>query len=171
MHSLRPIIAGLALCTGSIAYSAYEFYVKVKGVAQDSPAGPVYLLVEGRDADGDGVSDQGILRLACAQRALRSASLRWNVKSPRDAASGQASGKQSAGPVTKHLGQPKIEDFVAASIDLPKITPKIAKEQHGRAAGSSGWEPIAFADPDAACAAAAEAAATVKKSKSNISTN
>ena len=167
MNSLRPIVAGVALCTASIAYSAYDFYVKVKAVAQDAPAGPVYLFVDA-DSDGDGASDEGIIRLACTGSTLHTASLHWTGKGARDAASGQASGKQGK----KMMGAPKIGEATAVtSIGLPKITPKIAKEHHGRTAASRGWEPITFTDTAAACAAAAEAAVLVKKSKSNISTN
>ena len=167
MNRLTPIAAGLALCTASMAYSAYEFYVKVKAVAQDAPEGPVYMFVDG-DSDADGASEEAIIRLACSEERLRSASMLWTDKSPSDAAGGHTSEKQRK----KMMGNPKMgEATEVADISLPKITPKIAKEHHGRTAAPRGWEPIEFSDPAAACAAAARAVAIVKKSKSNISTN
>lgn len=164
MLCLRPVLAGLALCTATMAHSAYEFYVKVKGAGQDAPDGPVYLLVEAERDAATGASREGMVRLACDGDRLRNAGLRWTETAPRR-------GGNTPDTERKMMGAPKIGEATAlTSIDLPKITPKIAKESHGRAA-APGWQPIDFADPAAACAAAAEAAAIVKKSKSNISTN
>ena len=167
MHSLRPIVAGIALCTATISYSAYEFYVKVKAVAQDGRGGPVYLFVESDRTPTGGSSQEAVIRVLCAGGTLRSASWKWEATRQDEGSGDQASGKR------KMLGAPKIGEATAVtSIDLPKITPKIAKEHHGRSPVPPGWEPITFSDPAAACAAAEKASAVlVKKSKSNLSTN
>jgi len=49
------------------------------------------------DLDGDGVNDEGWLRVACADGAVSAVSY-YSVKSPRDAASGMASGKRMHKP-------------------------------------------------------------------------
>lgn len=49
------------------------------------------------DLDGDGVADEGWLRVACGDGAVAAASY-YSVQSPRDAASGMASGRRMHKP-------------------------------------------------------------------------
>ena len=51
------------------------------------------------DLDGDGVDDEAWLRVACADGEVTTASY-YSVKSPRDAASGMATGKRMHKPFT-----------------------------------------------------------------------
>lgn len=155
MHSLRATVACVALFSAAASPAAYEFYVTVKAASQEGRSGPILFFVEGeRGADGT-PGRAGVIRLVCADGAVQSASLLWT---------GDEGGR-------KMMGAPKIGEATAiSSIGLPKITPKIAKESHGKrtAAPSSGWEPIDFADSAAACAAAAEAARSINTSRSNV---
>lgn len=153
MHSLRATVACVALFSAAASPAAYEFYVTVKAAAQEGRSGPILFFVEGeRGADGT-PGRAGVIRLVCADGAVRSASLLWT---------GNEGGR-------KMMGAPKIGEATAiSSIGLPKITPKIAKESHGkRTAASSGWEPIDFADSAAACAAAKKASWMINTSRSN----
>src|SRR5438874_4351293 len=59
---------------------------------------PAYLEVHAGDLDGDGLPDDAYLRLTCADGKLQQAS--YEVKSPRDIATGQASGKRQHGSIT-----------------------------------------------------------------------
>lgn len=128
-----------------------NFDLTIEGVAVQD--GHTYLKVQSsRDLDADGVPDEGVVRLECAGGKLRAA--HYNVKSPRDSASGQASGKRTHHPVTfvKEWGPttPQLYQAKFTSIEHPRITPKIAKESHGRFAASE-WVPITFSDSATIC--------------------
>src|SRR5437764_1274192 len=56
---------------------------------------PAYLEVHAGDLDGDGLPDDAYLRLTCDAGKLQQAA--YEVKSPRDIATGQASGKRQHG--------------------------------------------------------------------------
>ena len=58
----------------------------------------LYAVVSAADVDGDGVMDQGWLRVACTQGAM--SAVYYAVASPRDAASGMPTGKRQHGSVT-----------------------------------------------------------------------
>lgn len=127
-------------------------HLVIKGVAVQG--GRTYLNVQGSaDIDEDGVPDGGIVRLQCTGGELRAA--HYNATSPRGSA-GQSSGKRTHHPVTFvkkwSATTPQLYQVTVTSIGSPKITPKIAKESHGRSA-ASGWEPITLADSATICAA------------------
>ena len=167
MRSLIPLLAFPAVATATLGVAAIaqdvtdEVSMRVKGVGRDAAAGPIYLLVEtGKDIDGDGVPEAGVIRLNCSGSGPAAAALHYDIKSPRDSASGQASGKKTT-PVrsVKEWGAttPQLYQVRLSSTDLPKITPKIAKESHGRVAVAGGWQPVSLAEPAAVCRAATDA--------------
>src|SRR5215210_9519987 len=96
MHIRQMMVGGLLLVTATAAASA-DYYLQIKGVGRDAPAGPIYLQTSG-DLDGDGVEDEAIVRLVCAGGELRTAE--YSIKAPRDVATGQSSGKRTHKPVT-----------------------------------------------------------------------
>src|SRR5688500_4743091 len=73
--------------------------LSIYGVAGDG-SGPAYLQVHAGDLDGDGIADDAVVRLTCAAGKLSAAHFHHEVKSPRDAASGLASGKRMHKPIT-----------------------------------------------------------------------
>lgn len=170
MRTHVVVIGLIALSLSSAGYAAYEFYVKVKGVARDAPAGPVYLLIEtANDLDGDGAVEEGVVRLVCAKGEVQAVSFHYNVKSPRGAASGQASGRRTVDTSIAAKEWLPVPPQIA-SIGLPKITPKIAKEHHGKFRAAV-WQPVTISDGTALCAGTAEAVQRHIKAKSNITNN
>lgn len=156
-----PTVAIMVLGVGAIAESAgEELSMRIKGVGRDAVSGPIYLLVEtGKDIDGDGAPEDGVVRLNCTGGRATAAALRYEINSPRDSASGQASGRKAA-PVrpVKEWGAttPQLYQVRLSSLALPKITPKIAKEGH-RSAAAPGWQPVSLAEPASLCRAANDA--------------
>jgi hypothetical protein len=168
MRHVALVVAAAGFFLVSPAHAAYEFYVKVKGAARDAPSGPILLKVEtSRDDDGDGKPDEGLLRIVCAANEVRSASFHYNVKSPRDSASGMASGKRTHHPVTfvKEWG-PSTPQFFQASLK----TLVTAKEEPRSALGA-GWVPVTLSNTAGLCAAATaslvKAGSTSKHRKSH----
>ena len=104
------------------------------------------------DLDGDGVADEGWLRVACADGAV-TAAYYHSVKSPRDAASGMASGKRmhkpfkiqaeldrKAGPVGKTVSW-DLATMKGGKAGSPKTATYDIKKVEGtgaRAAASDG---------------------------------
>jgi len=74
------------------------------------------------DLDGDGAQDEGWLRVACADGAATAVSY-YSVKSPRDAASGQATGKRMHKPfkVTAELDRTAGPAGKTVSWDIKKV--------------------------------------------------
>lgn len=130
-----------------------------------STSGPLYLQVHAGDLDGDGVADDAVLKLVCAAGKLANASY---VVMPRDSGSGMATGKRQHKPVTF------VKEWGAASPQLSAIKPTYnIKELKGneKRTSSDGWQMLSLANTDGLCPAAEAAAATVVKSKSNITNN
>jgi hypothetical protein len=135
--------------------------VKVKGAARDAPSGPILLKVESsRDDDGDGKADEGVLRIVCARDQVRSASFHYNVKSPRDSASGMASGKRTHHPVTfvKEWG-PSTPQFFQA-----RLKTLVTAKTEPKSAFGAGWVPVTLSNTDGLCAAAKASLTTVSAS-------
>lgn len=135
-------------------------------VGADPAAGaPQYLRVAAGDLDGDGRADDAILKLTCVGGALEQAHY---ILSPRDAATGQASGKRMHKPVTF------VKEWGAATPQLSQMKPtydvKSAKGARTTAA-PDGWRPIQLSAADGLCPATTAAAKGVVKSKSNITNN
>jgi hypothetical protein len=136
----------------------------VIAVGTDPAPGPIYLKVAAGDLDGDSVPDEAILKLRCAGGTIEDARY---IRSPRDAHSGQASGKRTHKPVkfVKEWGPatPQLRE-IKASYDVKKA-------EGGRlAADSDGWWPVTLSGADGLCPAA-EAAVKATKTRSNIQNN
>ena len=139
--------------------------VSITDVARaDSTAGPLSLKVHAGDLDGDGAADDAVLRITCANGAISESSY-W-LSGPRDAASGQATGKRMHKPVTF------IKEWGAASPQLMKMKPTydVKTLKGARMSGSDGWTPISLSATDGMCAATTEAARATK-TRSNIQNN
>lgn len=169
MRKGHYITASMALCCASASIAAADYYLKIEGVAPFTGTDTLYLKVQSsEDADGDGAPDTGIVHLACVDGKLQSARLHHEVRSPRDVASGQATGKRMHRPLKI------IKEWGPATPQLysMKITPKIAKESHGRmTADAAGWTPLDVENGDALCPAAEDAARKATKTRSNIQNN
>jgi hypothetical protein len=125
--------------------------------------GPLYLQVHGGDLDGDGVPDDAVLKLVCAAGKLSNASY---IVSPREAASGMATGRRQYAPVKF------VKEWGAASPQLSKIKPQYdIKTMKGNERTADGWTSVSLSNTDGLCAATQAAAAAVVKSKSNITNN
>jgi type VI protein secretion system component Hcp len=163
------ITAGALLLVGSAAIGASaDYYLKIDSVARDTPDGPIYLKAHSTgDLDGDGQPDGAIIRINCSAGSIHAAE--YQVTSPRDAASGQASGKRMHKPITfvKEWG-PATPQLMAmkTGYDIKKVEGTGAR---GTMAVDD-WSPITLTDSEALCAEAA-AAAIVTKTSSNIQNN
>ena len=136
----------------------------ITGVASDAN-GPLYLQVHAGDLDGDGLPDDAVMKLVCAAGKLSNASY---IVSPRDSATGQASGKRQHKPVTF------VKEWGAATPQLSAVKPTYnIKELKGneRRVATDGWQMLSLANADGLCPAAEAAAATAVKSRSNIQNN
>ncbi|HVM21811.1 MAG TPA: hypothetical protein VM308_00725 [Sphingomicrobium sp.] len=164
------MFAAAAAMSGAAVAASADYYLKIEGVSRPSAAGPIYLKVVGAgDVDGDGIAEQGIVRLNCAGGEVRAAHFQSSVTSPRDAASGQASGKRTHHPVTfvKEWG-PSTPQFreLKTGWDIKK------NEGARMVADAGGWTSISVEDNPGLCAAAEEAAKVkATKSRSNIQNN
>lgn len=136
----------------------------VLAVGADHSPGPLYLKVAAGDLDGDGAPDEAIVKLRCSGGTLEDARY---ILSPRDSASGQASGKRTHKPVkfVKEWGPstPQLRE-IKASYDVKKV------EGARVAADADGWSPITLSDAGGLCPAA-EAAVKATKTRSNIQNN
>ena len=161
----RIMVGGLLLSTATAAASA-DYYLQIKGVGRDAPAGPIYLQATG-DLDGDGVADEAIVRINCAGGDLVAA--HYNVKAPRDVATGQSSGKRTHHPVTF------VKEWGAATPQLMAIKPTYdVKKVEGTGAktmSEDSWTQMTLANAGGLCPAAEAAAAKISKSRSNIQNN
>ncbi|MEO5641004.1 MAG: hypothetical protein ABIQ98_04470 [Sphingomicrobium sp.] len=134
--------------------------------ASDGGESPLYLRVQAADLDGDGVADQAVVKLSC-DGAGSVSSAAYQVISPRDLATGQASGKRMHKPfvVTKEWG--------ASSPQLSALKPTydVKSIKSVRVAAGGDWTPITLASTDGVCAATLDSAARVTKTRSNIQNN
>jgi hypothetical protein len=165
MRILGTMVAVTLVSSSTLAAASADYYLQIKGVGRDAAAGPIYLLADIGDLDGDGASDEAVVRLTCAGGDLRAA--HYNVKSPRDSASGMASGKRTHHPVTfvKEWG-PSTPQLRAT-----KFSWNIKENKSARmAADAEGWTPMTLSGADGLCPAA-EAAVKATKSRSNIQNN
>ena len=131
---IAPLIAAALLLGSSAAMSASsDYYLKIEGVGRETPSGPLYLKVQSSgDLDGDGVPDDGVIKLVCSGDELRSA--HYSVKCPRDPASGQASGKRMHKPMTI------VKEWGAATPQLSAMKPTYdVKKVEGTGARAHRW--------------------------------
>lgn len=166
MRTFMIATALVSVVAGTAAQAAAPAKINLQGVLRETPTGPIYVRFSSAgDLDGDGLPDDGFLQLTCTGGELRGA--QYHVKSPRDSASGQSSGKRTHHPVTF------VKEWGAATPQLMAMTPtydvKAARGVHTASAG--GWTTIRLSNADGLCAAAAAAARQVNKSKSNVRNN
>ena len=103
MRSLTFLMASAALATGAAgpAGAAASGTIVLQATATFSDgttADRLYAVVSAADLDGDGVMDQGWLRVACKQGSM--SAVYYAAASPRDSASGMPTGKRQHGSVT-----------------------------------------------------------------------
>jgi hypothetical protein len=162
-----PLIASGLLLVANAAMAAHaDYYMTFKAVGLD-PGGPIYLKAHSSaDLDGDGLADNVVIRMECAAGAMHTAEYR--VTGPRDAASGQASGKRMHKPFTI------VKEWGAATPQLMAMkTGYDVKKVEGTGARAisydDSWNPITLSNSEDLCAAAAATKAT--KTRSNIQNN
>ena len=157
--------AAVLLLLGSAASAAAaDYFMTIDSIGSDPGSGALYLRVQTGDLDGDGAADQAVVKLACTGTTLDSA--QYTVTSPRDAASGQASGKRMHKPMTI------VKEWGAATPQLAAIKPSYdVKKVEGSGARSAAegpsWTPVVLSNADGLCAEAARAV----KTRSNIQNN
>jgi hypothetical protein len=162
------MIAGVLFVAANAAMAAHaDYYMTFKAVGID-PGGPMYIQARSSgDLDGDGLADDVVIRMECAAGVMHLA--QYQVISPRDAASGQASGKRMHKPFTI------VKEWGAATPQLMAMkTGYDIKKVEGTGARAKtmavdDWNPINLSNSEELCAAAAAAKAT--KTRSNIQNN
>jgi hypothetical protein len=161
MLMLALLAAAAAPGDGKIMMSDDWHSLSIYGVGADA-SGPLYLQVHAGDLDGDGRPDDAIVKLHCADGRVQQALLR-----PRETGIGSPTERRQHAPVTF------VKEWGAASPQLTAIKPtydlKNFKGNERRT--SDGWTQVTLATADGLCPAAAAAAATIVKSKSNITNN
>lgn len=172
MLLITLLAAGLAVPTPAAVSDAktmaHDSWHQAKIVAIGTPLpgdAATYLEIHAGDFDGDGVDDDAYLKLTCDDGKVTQA---WyEVKSPRDLATGQASGKRQHQPVTF------VKEWGAATPRLSAVKPSwnIKTNQSARTAAGDEWTPIDLANTDGLCAAAGEATRKATKTRSNIQNN
>jgi hypothetical protein len=163
---VAPMIAStLLLCSRAAMSASSDYYLKIEGVGLETPGGPLFLKVKSSgDLDGDGLPDDGVIKLVCSGDELRAAY--YNVKGPRDPASGQASGKRMHKPITfvKEWGAATPElGAMKAGYDVKKVEGTGARA----APDGDGWAEISLVGAEGICPAAMRAT----KTRSNIQNN
>lgn len=165
MTILALLLAATALAPTDGKVEATDDWVGLSILAVGSAAqSPYYLRVAAGDLDGDGLADEAYLRLTCAGNALQA--VHYNVKSPRDSASGLATGKRMHKPITF------VKEWGAATPMLSAVKPTYnVKNMEGSRVAGDGWSPMALAHADGLCPATEAAARKATKTKSNIQNN
>jgi hypothetical protein len=166
MRTVAMIAGGLLLVANAAMAAHADYYMTFKAVGLD-PGGPMYMKAHSSgDLDGDGLPDEVVIRLDCTAGVMHTA--QYQVTGPRDAASGQASGKRMHKPFTivKEWGAASPQLMaMKASYDIKKV------EGTGARAISydDSWNPITLSNAEALCAAGQATKAT--KTRSNIQNN
>jgi hypothetical protein len=171
MRKALFISVGLVLCTSGVpgvaakdgkTMAVDDWHTLAIHGAGGGAGGAVYLQVNAGDLDGDGLPDDAVVKLTCADGKVQQAQIRRDPPAPPDASSGQASGRQQA----------PVQEWRAATPQLAAVKPRYdVKELRGARAINDGWQTLSLANTDGLCDAAARAAGTIIKSKSNISNN
>lgn len=157
------LMAAAAMAPGDGKTAALDDWHVMTILEVGGESSPSYLRVKTGDLDGDGRADEAYLKLVCADGVLKQAT--YTVISPRDSASGQASGKRMHNPVTF------VKEWGPATPQLSAVKPTYnVKNMQGSRLAVDDWSPITLGNADGLCPAAAAAAAIVK-SKSNITNN
>jgi type VI protein secretion system component Hcp len=167
MRTLQLTAGALVLMATAAIGASADYYLKIDSVARETPEGPIYLKAQSTgDLDGDGLPDMAVIRINCAAGAIHAAD--YQVISPRDSASGQATGKRMHKPFTivKEWGAatPALM-AMKAGYDIKKV-----EGTGARTMAVDDWSAITLSDSDALCAEAT-IAARATKTRSNIQNN
>lgn len=167
MRNMAMIASSLLLVTSAAAAASADYYLKIDSVGLDQ-GGPLYLKAHSSgDLDGDGQADDVVIRMECTAGVMHSAE--YQVTGPRDAASGQASGKRMHKPLTivKEWGaaSPTLK-AMKAGYDVKKVEGTGAR---AKPMGADDWNPMTLANSEGICAAGQATKAT--KTRSNIQNN
>jgi hypothetical protein len=167
MRTLLTTAGVLFLAATSATAASSDYYLKIDSVARETAQGPIYLKAQSTgDLDGDGLPDTAVIRLTCDAGVAPTA--HYQVTSPRDAASGQATGKRMHKPFTI------VKEWGAATPALMAMkTGYDIKKVEGtgaRAMAADDWSAITLSDSDALCAEATTAARATK-TRSNSQNN
>jgi hypothetical protein len=158
------LLAAAAMAPGDGKTAALDDWHAMAILEVGGGSSPYYLRVKTGDLDGDGRADQAYLKLVCADGVLKQAT--YEVISPRDSASGQASGKRMHKPVTF------VKEWGPATPQLSAVKPTYnVKNMQGSRLAADGWSPMTLGNADGLCPATAAAAAAIVRSKSNITNN
>jgi len=132
---LATIAAGALICGATAALaepvSGTIIFRATATFSDGSTTDRLYKVALDADSDGDGHGDEAWLRVACSGGAMTAAYVH-TVKSPRDAATGQASGKRMHKPfnITKEFDRSSAGGGAKVHWDPPrKGAGKIEKDQ------------------------------------------
>lgn len=158
MRGVPPLpLLLLLLCAAPALAAGSDHPLTVAGLAAAPGEDMVYLKATTGDLDGDGRADEGVLRVQCSGGRLRAAAFH-EVKSPRDAASGQASGRRAHAPVVF------VKEWNPSTPQLRALSPRLRFEA-APAAPAPGWRPVVLSQADGLCPAAL---AIINTSRSNL---
>lgn len=167
MRAPSMIASGLLLFANAAMAASADYYLTFDAVGLDAD-GPTYLKAHSSaDLDGDGRADDVVIRMDCSAGVMHTA--HYRVTGPRDAASGQASGKRMHKPFTI------VKEWGAATPQLMAMKPTYdVKKVEGTGARAKtmmedSWNPVSLSNSEELCAAAATAKVT--KTRSNIQNN
>lgn len=160
-------VAALGAGEGKAAAQGDGRSLSILEVGAGPAGGPLYLRVAAGDLDGDGRADEAFLKILCVGGEVREAMLMREVKAPRDASSGQASGRR------QHASVRFVKEWGAATPQLKEMKPTydVKKVEGSGARMAGGWWAVDLAASNGLCPASEAAAATIVKSKSNITNN
>jgi hypothetical protein len=167
MRIVQFTASALLLLASTATAASSDYYLKIDSVARETPQGPIYLRAQSSgDLDGDGMPDTAVIRINCDAGVIHTA--QYQVISPRDSASGQATGKRMHKPITfvKEWG-PATPQLMAmkTGYDIKKV-----EGTGARTMAVDDWSAITLSDSEALCAEATTAARATK-TRSNIQNN
>ncbi len=168
MRTVAMIAGGLLLAANAAMAASSDYFLKIDAVGRD-PGGPIYMKAHSSgDLNGDGLADAIIIRMDCTAGVMHTA--QYQVTSPRDAASGQASGKRMHKPfkIVKEWGAATPQLMaMKTGYDVKKVEGTGAR---AKTMNEDSWHAITLSNSEDLCAAAV-AAKIVTKTSSNIQNN
>jgi len=132
----------VAMTSGKIALTATATY------SDGSSADRLYRVTLDSDSDGDGLGDEAWLRIRCADGAVAEA-FAHNVTSPRDAASGQASGRRMHKPfvIAKELDAASTAATSGKSVGWDiKTNKSVRTASGGKTMAHDSWAAVNLRD-------------------------
>lgn len=133
---------GSTTTTRSSAAAPQSSSFTVTGVFSDGTTTSRIFNVSDRDSDGDGLEDSGLLRVTCSNGAVVDAAYKHDVKSPRDAASGLATGKRMHKPMTITKEIDKATPMMGRTVGYDLKTSTKARMADGNVMGVDDWQAI-----------------------------